>query len=135
MRAVVDTNILMSGIFWRGTPAKILEAAVTQKFQLVLSPQIIQEYERILEVMEAKYPSATTGRSILDKLIVNAEIVSVTRLLRQVCSDPDDDKFLEAAISGRASHIVSGDRALLKTDGYANIRVIQAGPFLGLLGD
>jgi putative PIN family toxin of toxin-antitoxin system len=133
MRAVLDTNIVMSGIFWQGTPSKILEAAFGQKFRLILSLQIIQEYKRILQLMESKYPSVTAGSDILDKLIVGADIVSTTLLSKAVCSDPDDDKFLEAAIAGHAKYIASGDRALLKTNGYASINVIPATAFLSLL--
>ncbi len=49
---------------------------------------------------------------------------------KPICSDPDDDKFLAAAISGKAGFVVSGDKALLKTDGFQGIRVMKPSDFL-----
>ncbi len=48
MRVVLDTNILVSGIFWGGIPNKILESWVSEKFELLLSEDILNEYERVL---------------------------------------------------------------------------------------
>lgn len=57
MKAVIDTNVFVSGVFWQGPPFKILEAWQSKKFTLVLSAEIFEEYQRILEDLSAKYPT------------------------------------------------------------------------------
>ena len=47
IRAIIDTNVLMSGIFWSGSPAKILDAWQQKKLKMVISPDILDEYTRV----------------------------------------------------------------------------------------
>lgn len=56
MKAVVDTNVLVSGIFWKGPPRKVLEAWRAGVFRLAVSPPVLNEYERVLAELAAKYP-------------------------------------------------------------------------------
>lgn len=56
MKAVIDTNVLMSGAFWKGPPAKILDAYVKKKFEWIVSAEILEEYWRILGELSRKYP-------------------------------------------------------------------------------
>ena len=129
MKAVVDTNILISGIFWKGPPAEIIKAWLDQRFQIVVSSDILQEYHDTLAVLEAKYSAPIDARALLNGISLNAEIITPATLERVVCTDPDDDKFLAAAMSG-AAVVVSGDKALLKTSGYQGIAVMKASEFL-----
>jgi len=52
----------------------------------------------------------------------------------QVCSDPDDDIFIAAAIAGKAEMIVSGDKALRRVSGYQGINILGPGEFVRVLG-
>lgn len=54
-RIVLDTNVLMSGIFWSGPPAKILSAWHEKRLQLVISPDILNEYIRVGDILSKKY--------------------------------------------------------------------------------
>jgi uncharacterized protein len=132
MKAVIDTNVFVSGIFWKGTPARILEAWGKQRFSLVLSPAIFSEYQRVLEELSRKSKSVDTAK-ILDLVSYHAELVPDLVFAKPVCTDPDDDKFLAAALSARASFIVTGDKALLKVAEFHGAKVVTPRTFLDAL--
>lgn len=116
MRVILDTNVFVSGVFWKGTPAKILEAWIDGQFQIVVSMPILEEYSRVLKDLGRKTPEVDVDR-ILALIGLHAEMVKPVRFARPVCRDRDDDKFLEAAIGGGVSYVVSGDKDLLDTNG------------------
>ncbi len=60
MQVVLDTNVLISGIFWGGSPMDLLELWAKEKIEVVVSPLILDEYERVLNEMERKRPSGLT---------------------------------------------------------------------------
>src|SRR6185295_13219172 len=56
VRIVLDTNVLMSGLFWRGTPARILDGWRDRHFDLLISPEVYSEYERVSKELGATRP-------------------------------------------------------------------------------
>lgn len=132
IRAVLDTNVVISGIFWKGTPFRILEAWQKGRFTLILSPPILDEYRRVLQEMTRKRPIAALT-SILEIIESNSQITTPSPFSKHVCSDPDDDKFLEAALAARANHLVTGDSALLKLRKFQGTQIVTPQQFLGLL--
>ncbi|PWU18600.1 MAG: putative toxin-antitoxin system toxin component, PIN family [Bdellovibrio sp.] len=70
---------------------------------------------------------------VLELVDLHAEVVEAVAFARPVCSDPDDDKFLEAALSAQADYVVTGDKALLAQDGLRGIKVITPRKFLSCL--
>lgn len=131
-KAVVDTNVVVSGIFWKGTPYEILKAWREGRFRLVLSPVIFGEYRRVLYEMTQKHASPALT-AILATIESHSETVEPASFGRRVCSDPDDDKFLEAAVAAQARYVVSGDAALLRVKNYGDVQVVKPAQFLGLL--
>lgn len=129
MRIVVDTNVLLSGIFFGGPPGEILRAWRNEKVQLVLTPEILEEYQQVGEELASRHQGVDLG-PLLDLLLVHAEIVVGTRLLEPVCDDPDDDKFLACAIAAGVTCIISGDRHLLKASGYRGIEIVRPRTFV-----
>ena len=75
MKVVLDTNVLVSGIFFSGPPAGILRAWSQGKFQLVLSPEILDEYKRVSAELAVKFPDIDIQR-ILDLIVVHSEVCS-----------------------------------------------------------
>ena len=132
MRAVIDTNVFMSGIFWKGTPHNILQAWISRRFTIVFSAEIFQEYNRILEDLNKKYPRLENSK-ILEILSFYGEMVTPNKLPMQVCTDPDDDKFIAAAVFAKVKFIVTGDKALLNVNGYNEISFIKPAEFLKYL--
>ena len=128
MKVVLDTNVLVSGIFFSGPPAEILRAWSQGKFKLVLSREILDEYTRVSAELADKFPDMDFRR-ILDLVVVRSEICSPTALPKRVCEDPHDDKFIAAAID-RTKIIISGDKHLLRVSGYQGVSVLTPRQFV-----
>lgn len=129
--AVVDTNVLVSGIGWSGNPAKILDAAVGGEFILIATDELLDELRRVLA-----YPRLS--RVIQDPDIVEmiryiSVPVSPSNELHVITADPADNRVLEAAQAGHADYIVSGNSHLLDLEEFENIPVVTPTAFLELL--
>lgn len=119
----------MSGVFFSGPPFEILKAWSHGRLTLVVSPEILAEYERVGQELAHEFPTVDLV-PFLELLAFKGEVISAPTLAEQVCSDPDDDKFLACALGGGIKVISSGDKALLKTSGYAGIEVLRPREFL-----
>ena len=129
MRVVIDTNVFVSGVFWKGPPAEILRAWREGRIEIVLSPEILDEYRRVGEELNRQFPRIDLG-DIIDALVLGAHTTLSPPLPEAVCTDPDDDKFIAAALAGGAALVISGDRALLKVKEYAGVRIVTPGAFV-----
>lgn len=129
MKIVLDTNVLMSGIFFRGNPNRILEAWREDRLQLVVSAEILAEYAEVAERLAAEFGVGEAEPTIA-LMATRAEMVAAPALATQVCDDPDDDKFLACAVAGGVSTVVSGDKALLRASGYRDIEVLTPRQFV-----
>jgi uncharacterized protein len=129
MKIVLDTNVLVSGIFFSGPPAEILRAWSRGKFRLVLSPEILDEYTRVSAELSEKYSSIDVQR-ILDIVVVHSDMCSPAPLAARICEDPHDDMFIAAAIDSGTKIIISGDRHLLRTSGYKGVSVLTPREFV-----
>ena len=129
MRIVLDTNVLVSGAFFGGIPGRILQAWRDGKVQIVVSPQILDEYREVLDELGASRPGIDVRR-LLDLLFVHGELVLGSVLPERVCDDPDDDKFLVCAARAGADCVVSGDKHLLKASGYRGVPVLTPRAFV-----
>lgn len=130
MRVVLDTNVVLSGLFFGGVPARVLEAWRDGRFTLVLSAPILAEYREAGAEFEATY-GGSDFEAFAALLLVRAEMVDAPEFLpQQVCSDPDDDKFLACARAARAGVVVSGDKKLRAASGWNGIDVVAPRLFL-----
>lgn len=132
IKAILDTNVFISGVFWKGPPFEILKAWQERQFRLVISLPILDEYRRVLDefAIERQMPVLN---SILKVIELHSEIVTPISFSEPVCRDPDDDKFLEAGIAAGAGYVVSGDRALLDLKFYHGVEIVRPSRFLMLL--
>jgi putative PIN family toxin of toxin-antitoxin system len=129
MRVVLDTNVLVSGIFYSGPPAAILQAWKAGKISLVTSQAILSEYKRVLEELSVQFPNVEI-QSLLELIVVHSEVCSPPPLAEVVCEDPTDDKFISAALVAGVKIIVSGDKHLLKVSGYRDLAVLTPRQFM-----
>lgn len=127
MKIVVDTNVLISGIFFGGFPRRILTSIIHKQLTACATTEIINEYEEIVEEMIGR-KQGHLNRTILAPLIQIMEIIEPVSHIK-VCRDPDDDKFLECAKDSHALYVVSGDKDLLVIEKYENIQIITAKDF------
>ena len=132
MRAVLDTNVFISGVFWAGTPGKILDAAQNDKFQLVTSLECIYELHRVLNEFKDKLGSDLADFWTIFAISKSLITLPQTRF-SDIKEDPDDNKFLDAAVAGKVEYIVSGDKHLLNLGKFRNIKIIRPADFLSLL--
>jgi uncharacterized protein len=129
VRIVLDTNVLVSGIFFGGNPGKILHAWRDGKFQIAIFPEIFCEYEEVCTELAQRYRGVDVSR-FLDLIKVNAHWLDVEHKEIVVCEDPADVKFVLCAMESSADFIVSGDKHLLKLSGYNDITVLCPSVFV-----
>lgn len=130
MKAVLDSNVVLSGFFFGGIPGRILEAWHAKRFTLVLSPSILAEYREAGAVLEARY-GGSDFETFTALLALNSAIVDAPdRLTEAVCADLDDDKFLACALTAGAGVVVSGDKDLLDVSGWRGIEVVRPRTFV-----
>ena len=140
IRAVVDTNVVVSGILDRaGAPAAVLRAAGL-RYELVWTPAIAVECRRILDlprIQKRLKGRETQARQVLVKLATIATMVPADVLgdVRVVEADPDDDVLFATALAAGARTIVSGDAAVLAVGSFAGVMVVSAAEFLATLGE
>lgn len=131
MKVVLDTNVLVSGIFFGGVPGRVLTAWSIGQVQLVLSPAILEEYRRVGAALASRHPArAAVLEPVLALLAMNAAIVDAPPLTERVSADPADDMFLAAALASRTRLIVSGDQHLLEVSGWRGITVLTPRQFV-----
>lgn len=132
MRICLDTNVLVSGIFWKGLPGKVIDLWLENKFDLIATPAILDEYEKTIRKIGAKINPA---RAEIWVQIVTQKIslLSVTPSKRRWSHDPDDDKFVQCSLKGQTDYLVSGDADLLSLQGKVPIKIVTARRFLDLL--
>ncbi len=129
MKIVLDTNVFISGIFFSGPPSKILQAWKDSKVQIILSEEILEEYQRVAEELSSKFSAVHIDR-IIELLTIYGEVFETKDISVSVCKDPDDNKFIECAIAGNSKLIVSGDKHLLNVTGYQGISVLKPRDFI-----
>jgi uncharacterized protein len=123
MRLVIDTNVFLSGVFFSGPPHDILLAWRNGRIKLVLSPEILAEYQATGDELAAKFPKVDLN-PWLELVTAVGIVVEAAPLAEQVCTDPDDDKFLACAIASKTKLVTSGDKALLATSGFKGVTVL-----------
>jgi putative PIN family toxin of toxin-antitoxin system len=129
MNVILDTNVVVSGIFFKGPPFEILTAWKKNKFSLVTTHEILDEYKIVVETLAEQFAGIDVTE-ILEIITLNSHISFSVALPNKVCADPEDDKFIAAALASKTKLIVSGDKHLLNVSGYAGIDVIKPGDFL-----
>ena len=131
LKVVLDTNILVSGHFWKGPPYRCLLAVDAGLAMLIVSDPILTE---LREKLTGKFGlSKSEVDPILDRLRTHAELTPIQGMSGWVPQDPDDDKFIETALVGEAGVIVSGDRHLLALGKIQDIEILTARQFLDRL--
>ena len=128
MQVVLDTNVLVSGVFWRGPASRILELWAKDKIEVVVSPEILTEYQRLLRELERGKPAGLADAWIV--FIAQHATVIHPAGHPKLCRDPDDDKFLHCALSAGARALVSGDKDLLSMGRVDNVEILTPAAFL-----
>ena len=131
MRAVLDTNVFISGIFWKGQASKVISHWKEGKFTLVVSLEIVSEIITVLKDFKIQLPGDMI-KKWSDLIVRNSLVVEPSEKLNVVRDDPKDNMFIEAAVAGNADYIVSQDNHLLKLKEHRRIKIVSPEDFIGL---
>ncbi len=127
VRAVLDTNVLLSGLIWHGMPHALIELVRADGLTLVSSPALLAELADVIgrtKFHAALARSGTNPERMLAEIRLLAEVVDPPPLPGPVSRDPDDDAVLALAVAAQPDFIGSGDRDLLVLGACAGVPVV-----------
>lgn len=133
---VINTSVWISGVFFRGKPHDVLTAWRDAQFDVVYTPETLAETEAKLREKNAQfggYPADV--EDWLEYIKTYARLVPASGTVSGVCRDPDDDKFLDAAISGGADVLISSDKDLQVLEAFRGVKILSPADFLSFLED
>jgi len=131
--ALYDTNVLISGIFWRGSPRQVIHLARQGQVQVVTCQALLDELRGVL-VREDKpfHLSEEEANRVINDVVTYVHLVEPTRQIT-VCHDPDDNLVLACALAGQAEYIVTGDPDLLTLEEFEGMKIVTVREFLSTL--
>ena len=136
LKVVLDTNIWLSGTFWKGNPYRIIKLAEQKKLKVFITNAILEEIIDVLNKEKFQKYMENSGLYIeqLIKTILNiSRFTSPKERINVTKEDPDDNRILECAVSCNADYIVSGDKHLLNLKEFRGIKIVKAKQFLNVI--
>lgn len=129
LRAVADTNVVVSGLLWRGAERKLLDAARAGQFSLYTSAALLAELAEVLP--RAKFAKrVAAARMSVERLVRRyarlARSIIPADIKPTVLADIDDDAVIACALAAQADLIVSGDKRLRNITTYHGIPIVTA---------
>ena len=129
LRAVADTNVVISGLLWRGAERKLLDAARAGQISLYTSAALLAELAEVLP--RAKFTKrVTAARMSVERLARRyarlARSISAAEINPTVLADIDDDAVIACALAAHADLIISGDKRLRNMKNYQGIPIVNA---------
>jgi len=129
-KVVLDTNKLVSALFFKGGLAGIVDLWKNGRIISVLSKETFAEFKSVLE-----YPKFSLTRQeikviIEEEVLPYFEVIEIADNIKGICRDVDDDKFIACAVSASADFIVTGDKDLLDMGKFRSVKIISASVLL-----
>ncbi len=129
-RIVFDTNVCISAVLLKRSVARRAFDKALDEGELLVSVETLDELNKVLGRVDfARYVTQDERLEFLAVLLREARLIEVTERVRE-CRDPQDNKFLELAVSGQACCIVSGDQDLLVLHPFRGIAILTPRDFL-----
>ena len=130
MRCVLDTNVLVSALLSPGSKSRMAVDRAHREGVILLSLGTLTELFEVLSRKQFRgYIDEEDMRRFLAVLTREAQWIAVDVQIT-ACRDPKDDKFLSLAVSGQATHIVTGDADLLALHPFQGVLIVTPGTFL-----
>jgi putative PIN family toxin of toxin-antitoxin system len=133
IRAVLDTNVLISAFLFSGPPSRLVPAWQAVHFRPVVSSPILAEYLRALAYPKFRLSEEEIRGLIEEKLLPFAETTRITAHPVKLVRDPDDAKFVVCALAASVPWIVSGDKDLLDLGRVESVQIVTVITFLDQL--
>ena len=128
MKVILDTNIFISGIFWKGSSNNAITNWKEGKFTLVTSLEAVSEIIKVLKDFKIKL-SDDMIQEWVDLIVRNSIIIEPREKIEAVKDDPKDNIFIETAVAGNVDYIISQDNHLLKLKEFRGIKIITPEEF------
>ena len=128
-KVVLDTNVLVAALGWKGPPHKIFLHCIDGLLNLHTSPALISELEKVLSYNKFDF-SNDEIKEFVSLVIETAHIVAPAITLSVVTVDPSDNRVLECALAASADYIISGDKHLLSLHEFETIKIVAPDAFL-----
>ena len=135
IRAVLDTNVILSALLFGGPTGKLTRAWQTGRFRLLLSRATLEEVLRVLAIPKFHLTEGEIRGLLEEELIPFAETVIIRRRPVVRLRDPDDLDVVACALTGRARYLVTGDADLLSLERIRQVEVIRPAEFMDRLGE
>ena len=134
IRAVLDTNVILSALLFGGRTGGLVTAWQTGRFRLLLSRAILQEVLRVLAYPKFHLTENEIRGLVEEELIPFAKTVIIRRRPVVRLRDPDDLAVVACALTGRARYLVTGDADLLSLESIRQVEVIRPAEFMRHIG-
>ena len=135
IRAVVDTNVVLSGLLFGGVPLRVLEASYEHRFTWVTSNPLLHELITLLGSKKFGLRSNEI-EDLMAPILEVAEIVVPRKKIRAISRCDADNRVLESAVEGECDFIVTGDRRdLLSLVKFEGVGICSPREFLTILRD
>ena len=131
-KVVLDTNILISGVGFKGSPREILSLVLDDKITAITSPVLLAE---LREVIFKKFPKLVIQLAIMEERIKEKFLIVSPKETLNLVRDKDDNRVLEAAVEGNCDYIVTGDLDLLELKQYKRIKIVTPTDFLEIFNN
>lgn len=130
LRIVLDTNILVSSILIKSSLPDVAFKKARKSGIILLSDFTSQELQEVLTRSKFnKYISLEIRYQFLAKIKLESEKIVISELINE-CRDPKDNKFLEVAINGNATHLITGDQDLLELHPFRGTSILTPRQFI-----
>lgn len=137
MLIVIDTNLWVSGLLWRGMPWELLRLAEQGQVTLCITPEVVTELAQVLTYKRLQPRLRELGLTSTELITYVLTVASVFEMSEPLASgkapiviaDPDDDIFLRCAAVADAAYVVSGDHHLLDLEEYASVPIVTVRDF------
>ncbi len=133
VNTVIDTNVIVSAAkSTDGNPAQIFEMLLLEEISNYTTKEIEEEIKEVLARPRIKLSLLEQG-FILNNFEKSSTKIQTSSRFDIIKDDPDDNKFLECAVDGKADYIISGDNHLLKLKEFKGIRIVTPAKFIGIM--
>lgn len=133
IRAVLDTNVLISALLFTGSPSRLVTAWQASRLRPIVSAEILEEYLRVLAYPKFHLSAAEIRGLIEEDVLPFVETVRMKPSPVKHLRDPSDAKFISCALAAGVRWLVSGDSDLLNLHRVESVEVVSVTRFLELL--
>lgn len=129
-RVVLDTNVLVSALLFKGALSRLVELWRKGKMIPVISRETFEELTTVLQYPKFSLSKDEIKSVVEHEILPYFEIIEVVKAVKGVCRDPGDDKFVSCALSASVDCIVRGDKDFCDGRQYKTVKIISASDFL-----